>query len=248
MDDHAKKLFAQLDDDFPGVRVQALDALRDHLKKGGSSFRDILADIESTGKKLTDLEALYKTAEQHNAQWQQRGQQQDQRIAALTREVAIWKAAAKLRANWRVVAAVAVGVVGLPLIGWFGYQEVSNRTWPDSAAATLRTALPSYDSFLTQKSVAWGHWFNRPFVIDFGGKPFWVLYRGEIDKTGYADREGRTVVMRCLHVFGAPAEAASGEYLKPEPYNLFGWLKWPERAAQCEPAPPDDEKIAEASR
>ena len=33
MDDFEKKLFAQLDDDFPGVRVQALDSWRDHLKK-----------------------------------------------------------------------------------------------------------------------------------------------------------------------------------------------------------------------
>jgi len=47
MDDLEKKLFAQLDDDMPGVRSNALEALREHLKAAGRTFRDFVADLDA---------------------------------------------------------------------------------------------------------------------------------------------------------------------------------------------------------
>jgi hypothetical protein len=226
MDDLAKKKFVQLDSEFPGVRVEALDSLRDDLKKAGSSFRDVLYEFETSipQQKYSDIEAKLKAAEQHNAQWVQHSQQQEQKIAELNRKAALYKGVAAVRLNWRWVAAL----VALPVIGWFGYQYVSAASWPDGATAGLRNAVGN---------LAWGQSFDKPFVSVIGGKPYWVLIHGVVDGAGFADKDGRAVVMRCLHVFAVPADADSGMYAKPEPYNLLGGLKWPERIVRCAPSP-----------
>jgi hypothetical protein len=246
MDALAKKLFVQLDDDFPGVRMQALDSLRDHLKKAGQSFRDILADIDTT-------EAELKTAKEHNDQWQKWRDQQDQimaakdqRIAALNRQVTVYKAAAKLRANWRVVAAVVAAVVAVPVIGLVGYGYISAPPWPPDADADLHKLLDS------------AHFVNRavedsvmapgasPYVLNtIAGRYYWVLYRPEIDASSYSDIRGRPVKTYCMHVYSAPAEAANGMFLTPHAYGLFGFgsIQWPERIVKCDPA-----IVAEASK
>jgi hypothetical protein len=231
MDDFEKKLFVQLDDDFPGVRVQALDSLRDHLKKTGQSFRDILHEFENSipQQKYADLEAQHNTALQHNAEFAQRDQQQEQKIAELSRKVALYKAVASVRLNWRWAAGLAV----LPVIGWFGYQFLVAPAWPENADSGLR--------HMASSEVVWGQWFDKPFVKTIAGKPLWVLVQGQVDSTNFSDKDGRAIVMHCLHVFAAPAEPDSGAYVKPQPYGLFGWLKWPERVVHCTPAPNQNE-------
>src|ERR1700760_515749 len=92
MDAHAKKLFPQLDDDFPGVRVQAVDALHAHHKKIGATFRGYLADLEqagTAGNELTTLRADLAKAKQDNAAWCQRDAENSKEIAALKRQLAL---------------------------------------------------------------------------------------------------------------------------------------------------------------
>lgn len=233
MDAHGKKLFVQLDDDFPGVRANALDSLRDHLKKAGQSFRDILHEIDTaiSAQKYAELETNYNQALQDNAAWVQRGQQQDQKIAQhektisdLRRKVAFYKGLRWTLRNWIWLGACAL----LPVVGWFAYPYAMAPAWPDAATAGLRSAA------MTMRG---GASSDKPFVSVIAGKPYWVLLRGETDIASYADKDGRALAMRCLHVFAVPAEPDSGAFLKADPYTWFGQLKWPERVVHCTPSP-----------
>ena len=75
MDDLEKKLFKQLDDEMPGVRANALEALREHLKKLGRTFRDVLADLENAmpAAKAEELEKKLAEYVEANAKAQKRG-------------------------------------------------------------------------------------------------------------------------------------------------------------------------------
>jgi len=67
MDDLERKLFAQLDDDFPGVRSNAFEMLREHLRKEGRSFRAIVQEVEGAGntaKEAAELRAALHDIEQ----------------------------------------------------------------------------------------------------------------------------------------------------------------------------------------
>jgi hypothetical protein len=227
MDDFEKKLFVQLDDDFPGVRVQALDSWRDYLKKAGRSVRDVLHEFENSisQQKYADLEAQHNIALQHNTEFAQRNQQQEQKIAELSRKVALYKAVATVQLNWRWVAGLAM----LPIIGWIGYQFLLAPAWPENADNGLR--------HMASSEVVWGQWFDKPFVKTIGGKPLWVLVQGQVDNTNFSDKIGRPVVMRCVHVYAVEAEPDSGQFVKPEPYLFGWWLRWPEHVVHCTPAP-----------
>jgi hypothetical protein len=227
MDDFEKKLIAQFGDDFPGVRVQALDSWRDYLKKNGRTVNDVLHEFETSisQQKYAELEAQHNTALQHNTEFAQRNQQQEQKITELSRKVALYKVVATVQLNWRWAAGLAV----LPIIGWCGYQYFLARSWPDNADSGLR--------HMASSEVVWGQ-FDKPFVKTIASKPLWVLVQGQVDNTNFADKDGRPVLMRCVHIYAVPAETAdSGEYARPQPYGLFGWLRWPERAVHCTPAP-----------
>jgi hypothetical protein len=228
MDDFEKKLFVQLDDDFPGVRVQALDSWRDYLKKAGRTVRDVLHEFENSisQQKYSDLEAQHNTALQNNAEFAQRHHLQEQKIAELSRKVALYRGVAAIRLNGRRAA----GLAALPVIAWFGYQHFAASSWPENADNGLRR--------IASNEVVWGgQWFDKPFVKMIGGNSYWVLVRGQVDSANFSDKDGRAVVMRCLHVFAVQAEANSGEYVTPQPYSVLGWLRWPERVVHCTPSP-----------
>ena len=222
-----KKIFVRLDADMPGERVNAVDLLHEHLKKIGQTCRDILHEFEQAipAQKFADLEQRYNTAAQDNAAWVQRGQQQDQEIAQLRRAVVALKGAVWSRLNWKP----AVFIAAMPVVAWFAYARLTAPPWPEGLDFSLRAAVQSVPPAQ----------FGNPFVTRLQGKPYWLLIRGEIDSTSFANDQGRLVAMRCLHVFGAPAAQDSGQYLKPQPYSLFGfgWLSWPERLVECAPAP-----------
>jgi hypothetical protein len=106
MDDLAKKLFAQLDDDMPGLRGNALEALREHLKKAGRTFRDIVADIENAlplakAEELEKKLADYMTANAAAAK----------RDAAQRREIATLKAALWVKVNWKITGSAAAALL-----------------------------------------------------------------------------------------------------------------------------------------
>ena len=123
----------------------------------------------------------------------------------------------------------AVGVVVLAGI-WFGYGWLTRPAWPDNADSYLRRV--AHDTTTLK--------FDQPFVVSLDNQPYWLMVRGETDDTSFVDGTNHPVVMRCVHLFGGPAaEAAGAQYYKPHPYSLFGlgWLRWPERYADCQKSP-----------
>src|ERR1700730_13488657 len=130
MDDLEKKIFLQFDDDMPAQRANALEMLREHMKKKTPArfFRDMMAEFENAiaPEKLAAVEkelADYKT---WNAQGKQANDQLTQEAARLRREVASWKAIAALRVNWKKLAA---SVAAVALLGgayyWWGPAAVA---------------------------------------------------------------------------------------------------------------------------
>lgn len=219
MDDLAKKLFVQLDDDMPGIRGNALDALREHLKKAGRTFRDIVADIE-TALPLAKAEELEKKL----ADYMTANAAAARRDAAQRREIATLKAALWVKVNWKITGSVAAALL-VAVTGYWAYERYWSRS--DAVNAGLRAAVAE---------AAWGEGWSEPFVSRVGGEPYWLMLRGDIDASSYTDRHGRPVEMRCVHLYATPAQPDSGRYLRP-PRNFLAWLNWPELAMQCRPSP-----------
>jgi hypothetical protein len=220
MDDLAKKLFAQLDDDMPGLRGNALEALREHLKKAGRTFRDIVADIENAlplakAEELEKKLADYMTANAAAAR----------RDAAQRREIATLKAALWVKVNWKITGSAAAALL-VAVTGYGAYERYWSRS--DAVNAGLRAAVAE---------ATWGEGWSEPFVSRVGGEPYWLLLRGDVDASSYSDRHGRPVEMRCLHLYATPAQPDSGQYVKPSPRNFLGWVSWPELATQCRLSP-----------
>jgi hypothetical protein len=230
MDAHAKKLIPQLDDDYPGVRVQAVDALHAHHKQTGATCRGYVAEIEQAETAVQELSSLrtdLAKAQQDNAAWVQRDAENTKEIAALKRQLALRQAFEHLRWSWKYVVA-GVALLGICSAGAY---RVTQPAWPEFADSGLRV--------MAQRTAWDPAAFDKPFISPINGHPFWVLVRGEIDSMTFADSLGHPISMRCVHLFSVPAEPADGAYLTPHPYALFGagWLSWPERAKQCVPAP-----------
>jgi len=222
MDAHEKKLLVQCDDDMPGARQNALEALREYMLKKTPArfFRDLIADLENAmpparAEELKKELAGYIKANAAAAK----------RDAALTREIATLKAALWVKTNWKMVgaAAAALLVVG---VGYWSYE----RYWSRSEAVTAGLRA-------TVAAATWGEGLGEPFASRIGGEPYWLMFRGDIDATSYSDNHGRPVEMRCLHLYATPAQPDSGQYLKPSPRNFLGWVNWPELAMQCKPSP-----------
>lgn len=220
MDAHEKKLFAQLDDDTAGVRGNAFEALREHLKAGKRTFRDLLADLDNAMSPARADELEKKLAEYIAA-----NAKAAKRDAALTREIATLKAALWIKTNWKMVGAGAAALV-VVVTGYWSYQ----RYWSRSEAVTAGLHA-------TAAGATWGEGWGEPFAARIGGEPYWLMFRGDLDGSSYSDGHGRPVEMRCLHLYATPAQPDSGEFRKPSPRNFLGWVNWPELATQCKPSP-----------
>jgi hypothetical protein len=220
MDDQERKLFGMLDSDFPGERSNALELLREELKKKGRTFHQLaqeLADSMSPAK-VAELEkklADYMAANAAAAK----------RDAALTREIATLKAALWVKLNRKTIGAVAAMLL-VAVTGWWVYQ----RYWSRSEAVTAGLAA-------AVAAETWSEGLSAPVARTVGGEPYWLMFRGAIDASSYTDGHGRPVQMRCLHLYAAPAQPDSGQYFKPSTRNFLGRINWPELAVNCKPAP-----------
>jgi hypothetical protein len=225
VDDRTKKLLAKCDSSFPGERVNALDLLYDHLQKIGQTFAGLVHEFEQAipAQKYTDLEQLYNNAVNDNTAWAQRCQQKESALAAATRQVTLLKGMVWFQLNWGTLLSAAA----LLLAVLFGYRWLTRPAWPASADGDLSRIA---------SRTTWGLGFDQPFVATIAGKPYWLLLRGEVKESGYVDNVNRPVVMRCLHIFAAPAEAESGQYHAAQPY-AWGLLQWPERLVDCQKSP-----------
>jgi hypothetical protein len=220
MDDREKNLFVQLDDDMPGVRSNALEALREHLNKAGRKFRDFVADLDNAvpAAKLEELEQKLADYVKANAAAQKRD-------ASQTAEIKRLKAALWVKVNWKISGAVAAGLLVLG-VGCWSYQRYWSRT--DAVNAGLRAAVAS---------ATWGEGWGEPVASKIGGESWWLMFRGDIDASSYSDNHGNPVEMRCLHLYAAAAQPYSSQFFKPSPRNFLGWMSWPEVAMQCKPSP-----------
>jgi hypothetical protein len=220
MDDREKNLFKQLDDEMPGVRGNALEALREHLTKAGRKFRDILADIENAvpPAKVEELETKLADYVKANEKAQKRDAKQRSEIAAL--KAALW-----VKVNWKWVGAGAVALLVLGG-GYWAYDRYFSRS--EAVNVGLKAAVAS---------ASWGEGWGEPYAARIGGEPYWLMFRGDIDAASYSDNHGNPIEMRCLHLYAAPAQPYSSQFYKPSPRNFLGMVTWPELAMQCKPSP-----------
>jgi hypothetical protein len=221
MDDLEKKLVVQGDDD--AVRLKAFEAWHDHRTKEGRTWRDFVADYESAlpKAKADELEKKLDEYVKANAAAAKQDATQKREIARLKAEL---KAALWVKANWKMVGAGAAALVAA-VSGYWAYERYWSRS--DAVTAGLHAAVAS---------ATWGEGWSEPVALRIGGEPYWLMFRGNIDASNYSNRNGRAVEMRCLHLYAAPAQPDSGQYLKPSP-RFLGVVTWPEVGMQCKPSP-----------
>jgi hypothetical protein len=217
MDDTARKIFLQLDDEMPGVRANALEALREHLKAAGRKFRDLVADLEGAMTAGEAAELRQKLAEYVKAN--------DKAKHEVARLKAALKAALWIKANWKICGGVAAALLAVVVFYW-AYERYWSRS--EAVNAGLRAAVAE---------ATWAEGWGEPFAARVGGEPYWLMFRGDIDASSYSDSNGRPVENRCIHLYAAPASPYSGEYYKPSPRNFLGQVSWPEVAMKCRPSP-----------
>ena len=198
MDDLEKKLFPQFDDEMPGVRANALEAWREHLKKAGravprSRRRSRKRDAAGQGRRAEKKLAEYMKANAAAAEARCRttGARSSQRLKA-----ALW-----VKANWKMIGAVAAALL-VVVTGCWAYERYWSRS--EAVNAGLRAAVAS---------ATWGEGWSEPFARRIGGEPYWLMFRGDIDASSYSDNHGQPVEMRCLHLYAAPARTG----LRPVP-------------------------------
>jgi hypothetical protein len=229
MDDTERKIFVQLDDDMPAQRANALEMLREHMKKKTPPrfFRDIAQEDETAGATIAALQAQVQQEQQLNAQNQQNFTQQYGKLQAdyarLKRLVdpVLWA-----QKHWRFLApAAAVPVIAALLWCVYPTETRAHHEAVDDSFNALAAGTPWH---------AGGD--LRPVVRTADGQPYWVTARFDANAAHY-NAEGEAVTVQCVHLFADPAVADAGVYLEPHPYSLFGfgWLTWPERGVSCKP-------------
>jgi hypothetical protein len=220
MDATERKIFLQLDDEMPGVRANAFEALREHLQKAGRKFRDVVADLENAmpADKAAELES--KLAEYIKANKAAQKRDATQRAEIKTLKAALW-----VKVNWKICGALAAALL-VVVTGVWSYE----RYWSRSESVNL--GLRNFAA-----SATWAEGWGEPFAARVGGEPWWLMFRGDLDASHYSNNHGNPVEMRCLHVYGSPALPDSGEYIKPSPWSFLGWMKWPELAVNCRRSP-----------
>lgn len=220
MDDTEKKLLSMLDSDQPGERGNALEALHKHQKKIGHFCRDIVADSENAIplQQYQDLENRCSAFAQANAGLAQQN-------AALSHRLAAYKAALAIKLHWRR----ALFIAAVPVVGLVAHHLFSGETH-----AAREAAAPVFERMAAATPWVASPTDTAPVVRQMAGYPYWVIVRYQQDQK-HRDAAGQPVTVQCVRLYAAPAEPDAGAYLKPRPYRLhgWGWLKWPERAADC---------------
>jgi hypothetical protein len=165
-----KKMFLQFDDDMPAQRANALEMLREEMKKKTPPrfFRDMVADFENAippaklaavEKELADYKTANQTAKQANDDLTQEN-------AKLRREVANLKALNAIRLNWKKIAA-GVAVAALLCGGWYWWG-------PGAAAAEERERVNAFyrasleNHVAGRRARAFGRHDRREAVLDDG--------------------------------------------------------------------------------
>jgi len=231
MDTQERKLLAQFDGP---ARIKALDTLLAYLTRQGRSFRQIVfedensvprQDYDGLAQQLAGYQRANAAAKAYNTQ-----------LAAQNKVLRgmLW-GQSKFAHLTRPQKAVLIGALLLAGFGWWHWPQIE-AAWSPSAAAQ-REAVASAGRDLLER-VDWISGSYAPVVFYAGREPYWAMIRGDSDTKRHTDAQGRPVVVHCLYLYAVPATADAGGFLAPHPYSLFGvgWLKWPERAAECKVA------------
>jgi hypothetical protein len=230
MDDREKKLLPQLDDPMPGQRGNALEQLHDYDEKHKTSFRDRVAKIERGEQ--------YDVLEQEAVTLRQQLVALDGELTQYKAAVGKWQTAyATQAAKYAVASAIAWGrttgpklaaCIAVPLIA-VGVWQASVRYWPlpDRVDAGLREIAVT---------TSWSDGCGNAVVHEVGGVPYWVLLCGRTDTTSDMNAQGQPIGLHCLDLYATTAKADWQEYVKADPFALFGWwINWPKRAVHCDP-------------
>jgi hypothetical protein len=226
MDDLTKKLIVQYDDPMPGQRNNAFEMTCDHFANTGQTWRDgVVQAVEQADALKADNARLNGEVTQYkNAirQWQ--------KFAAydvwLTAQLAVtWPVAWGRTTGKRIAACLALPVIAL--VGWQSYER--SWSWPAVVDDGLHRVAAS---------ATWQDSCAQPSVHIVAGKPYWALLCGETETDTHLTAQGVAVGMHCVHLYAHPAEADFGQYIKRDPYALWGlWRSWPERAVDCRSFP-----------
>jgi hypothetical protein len=81
----------------------------------------------------------------------------------------------------------------------------------------------------------WQEGDTTPVVVNIGGMPIWVLFRGWVDTRSNVDSAAMPIPLHCLEIHSESAEHGEGSlYLTPHPYLLWGaMLRWSTNASVC---------------
>jgi hypothetical protein len=242
-----KKIFLLQDSAIEGERVAAFNQLHAFMEKRKRKFADLLTTLTDNVPHTvyTELEQKFAAAEKNYNDLHRDHTILKNQFAAL--KTILWA-----RTNWRVLALAAIVLIG---------SSGAYVFWPDATAAErqdINTALS-----VVAERTEWDSGYSTPAVHMVGNTPYWTILYGEILSDEQADADGKPVALQCLHLYAAPAtvkptlpdsttrlpgtaaaaRARDTIYMKPSPFNLFGWLNWPEHAVVCRRA-----QTKEASR
>ena len=157
-------------------------------------------------------------------QWQQRVED----LEKSERNLRLKLAAASAIAWGKTTGPKLAAYIAVPLIA-LGIWQASVRYWP--LPAPVDTGLGEI-----ARSSAWADGCGGAVVREVGGTPYWVLLCGRTDTTSHMNAQGQPIGLHCLDLYATAAKADWQEYVKANPYALFGWwINWPKRAVQCEP-------------
>jgi hypothetical protein len=231
MDGHEKQFVAMFDSDFEAEQHNALTLLRQYQQKAGRSCRGMVAEVEQLQDGARNHAAQLEQYKAAVAKWKQQGEAQARTIAGLRRailrldELGQWIGSNRKRL---LAGAAVVALAGI------GYNFFGPQTWPSAVAERAAVDKALHD---LADGAKWGPGESEPRVYPLAGKPHWVIFGAEIDRGSHADAQGKTVDMKCIHLYAKPAVADYGVYLKPAARNSFvGWFAWPERTVSCKAA------------
>lgn len=222
-----KKFFAQFDDPAAGQRVNALELWREHLKKAGRTFRDIVEDIETAipAQRYRELQSRYDALEAQATQYAQANAGLVRRYQVARGQLAAFKGMLSIRRYWRgATVCLAAPVIALAAWEYYTGEPAADRAATDAGFQWIASATPY---------VSTDH-DSEPVVRLVAGASYWIIVRRS-EETGHNDSNGRAVTVQCVRLFAEKAESDAGVYLAPKPYAFggWGWLTWPERGTDC---------------
>jgi hypothetical protein len=231
MDAIELKMFAQLDDDAPAQRVNALEMLRERMKQATPprKFRDLVKEFVDAIQVRQELETRYAAAMQANAGLAQQLQKAIQENAWLKRMLAI---------RDFVKPVVVIGIlIAIPLVSYYFVYARPAAAARESVRERIRATEDAAFHTVAKKTI----WQNTaadgdPFIWTIADTPYWVIPRWDEDRTTHRDSQGHPVTVQCVHIFAEQAEPHGGAYREPRPYALWGWgwMTWDERAVDCQ--------------